>query len=98
MAEPKPGGITLGNALTMASMVIGVVLTWTALASDVSANTTANERQDRQIAALDARLTSLVEAIASDRLKQTAILTEMSTDLRYLRQAFEHSQAEAKSK
>jgi hypothetical protein len=83
------GDISLGQVITILTMLIGATIAWQTIVLRVEAN--AND-----IAALAARVDkqelvvqrALSEA-QTDRLSQTEILTELRTDMRYLRSAID---------
>jgi hypothetical protein len=83
------GDISFGQVITILTMLIGATIAWQTIVLRVEAN--AND-----IAALAARVDkqelvvqrALSEA-QTDRLSQTEILTELRTDMRYLRSAID---------
>lgn len=81
--------ISIGNIVTIASVIIGLTIGWQTIVGDVRTNA-------REIAILDARLTvqeakfdRLLAEMQVERLTMNTILTEMRTDLRFLRQTVE---------
>ncbi len=73
---------SLGHLVTIITVIVGLGIGWQALASDTAKNTKDNERPD-------AALSTISATINADRLEQQKLLTEMRTDLRYLRRDVE---------
>ena len=81
--------ISFGQVITLATMLIGAAIAWQTIVLRVEANA-------KDIASLSVRVDkqevvvqrALAEAQA-DRLSQTEILTELRTDIRYLRSAID---------
>lgn len=81
--------LSLGNVLTILTTVITLVTAWTALQARV-------EAQDLRAATLEKRMAKIEEEdrkqnaeAQADRVKVTEILSELRTDIRYLRLTFE---------
>lgn len=79
----------LGHLFTILTVIIGLSMGWSALAGATADNANqivslkaANSEQDRS-------LQSLLALINADRLEQQKLLTEMRTDIRYLRRDVE---------
>ena len=79
----------LGHLATILTVIVGLSMGWSALAGATADNTTqivtlraVNSEQDKS-------LQSLLALINADRLEQQKLLTEMRTDLRYLRRDVE---------
>ena len=79
--------ISLGNALSIATMVIGLTIGWQTLAGETSTNSRDIIQVNKRIDAIDASLQGVIREIQADRLSQTRILTELASDMRYLRTA-----------
>ncbi len=87
--------LSLGNVITVITMLVAIITTWTALQARV-------EAQDLQTKLLETRIFKVEEDTKhqladtqDDRLRVTETLTEMRTDIRYLRSMLEqlaHSQ------
>ncbi len=74
--------ISLGHIVTILTVIVGLGIGWQALAGETAQNTKDNERQDASLSAISA-------TINADRLEQQKLLTEMRTDIRYLRRDVE---------
>jgi hypothetical protein len=82
--EPK---ITLGAVLQIGVILATVITAWNTIVSDVRTNAGEISRLDTRVTAQEVKLERLLGDIQMDRLAQTSLLTEMRTDVRYLRAA-----------
>ncbi|NBN64119.1 hypothetical protein [Pannonibacter tanglangensis] len=82
--------ISLGNLLTIATVVVGLSAGWTQLKADQA---TIQRDQQRVEAALTARLAALEQ----ERVQNVQSLTEMRADIRYMRQALERLETQLRS-
>ena len=70
--------LSLGNALTIVTLIVGIAMGWQSVNSRVDVvETTATELKLR------------VDKLAADRQDDRNALTEIRTDLRYIRQSLE---------
>ena len=81
--------ISLGNILTIGSVVIGLTIGWQTLASGVQTNAADIQKLDTKVADQGDRLDTLMTELQTNRINETALLTELRTDMRYLREAID---------
>lgn len=77
---------SFGHLLTIITMVSGLFLGWQTLVTEVQAHTNALASLDKRVTAQEQRYQQLVDAAQADRIRQTEILAELRTDIKYLRQ------------
>jgi uncharacterized phage infection (PIP) family protein YhgE len=81
--------ISLGNILTIGSVIIGLTIGWQTLASGVQTNATDIQKLDTKVNDQGDRLDTLMTELQTNRINETALLTELRTDMRYLREAID---------
>ena len=81
--------ISLGNILTIGSVVIGLTIGWQTLASGVQTNAADIQKLDTRVSDQGDRLDTLMTELQTNRINETALLTELRTDMRYLREAID---------
>jgi uncharacterized phage infection (PIP) family protein YhgE len=81
--------ISLGNILTIGSVIIGLTIGWQTLASGVQTNATDIQKLDTRVSDQGDRLDTLMTELQTNRINETALLTELRTDMRYLREAID---------
>ena len=74
--------ISLGNILTIATVIVGLSAGWTQLNADQ-----ASIQRDQQ--RVEIALTSRLAALEQERVQNVQLFTEMRTDMRYMRQTLE---------
>lgn len=84
--------LSLGNVLTMGTMVIGLSVGYATTTGTVAAHTSDIKKLDDRLTAHEQRFNDTLALIAQNRLDQTTILTEMRTELRHLREAVNRMQ------
>lgn len=85
--------ISVGNILTIGSVVIGLTIGWQTLASGVQTNAADILKLDARVSKQDERLERLIVELQAYRLSETTLLTELRTDMRYLREAIDQLRA-----
>lgn len=78
---------SVGNLLTMLTMVGGLIIGWQTIVTDVRANTNEIDLIDARLTKQENRFQQWIDSAQSERVRQTEILAELRTDLKYLRQA-----------
>ena len=81
--------ISLGNILTIGSVIIGLTIGWQTLAAGVQSNTNDIQKLDTRVNDQGDRLDTLMTELQTNRINETALLTELRTDMRYLREAID---------
>jgi uncharacterized phage infection (PIP) family protein YhgE len=81
--------ISLGNILTIGSVVIGLTIGWQTLAAGVQTNASDILKLDARVNKQDDRIERLIVELQAYRLSETSLLTELRTDMRYLREAID---------
>lgn len=81
--------ISLGNIMTIGSVIIGLTIGWQTLASGVQINATDIQKLDVRVNDQGGRLDKLMTELQTNRINETALLTELRTDMRYLREAID---------
>lgn len=77
---------SFGHLLTIVTMVSGLFVGWQTIVSDVRANASTIQSLDKRLTTQEARSQQLADAAQTDRIRQTEILAELRTDIKYLRQ------------
>lgn len=85
--------ISLGNILTIGSVVIGLTIGWQTLAAGVQSNSNDIMKLDSRVSAQGDRLDRTITELQAYRLSETTLLTELRTDMRYLREAIDQIRA-----
>jgi uncharacterized phage infection (PIP) family protein YhgE len=81
--------ISIGNILTIGSVIIGLTIGWQTLASGVQTNANDIQKLDTRVNDQGDRLDTLMTELQTNRVNETALLTELRTDMRYLREAID---------
>ncbi len=85
--------ISIGNILTIGSVVVGVSIGWQTLASGVQTNASDILKLDARVTTQGDKLERLIVELQAYRLSETTLLTELRTDMRYLREAIDQLRA-----
>ena len=85
--------ISIGNILTIGSVVVGLTIGWQTLASGVQTNAADILKLDGRVSKQDDRIERLIVELQAYRLSETTLLTELRTDMRYLREAIDQLRA-----
>lgn len=81
--------ISVGNIITIITMTVGLLLGYQTTVSRVDANARGLSDVQQRQELLTTRLDRLIDAVNTERVNQTQLLTEMRVDIRYLRQAMD---------
>ena len=81
--------ISLGNILTIGSVIVGLTIGWQTLALGVQSNANDIQKLDTRLNDQGDRLDTLMTELQTNRINETALLTELRTDMRYLREAID---------
>lgn len=84
--DPK---VSMGNLLTIGSVIVGLTIGYQTIVGNVGANSSELVRQDKRLIAVETKIDRLFGEMQNDRLAQTAILTELRADVRYLRESMD---------
>ena len=87
---------SFGNILTIATLDIGLVIGWQTLVGEVKANTEDISALDERVTDQEKRFNAWVQNEQLERIRQTEILTELRTDLKYLRETLTDMSHEVK--
>lgn len=90
--------LSFGHLLTIITTIGGLIIGWQTIVSDVRAHTTKIEVLDQRLGKQELRFQEWVDTAQTERIKQTEILAELRTDLKYLRQAITDLSAKGKGK
>jgi len=85
--------ISIGNILTIGSVVVGLSIGWQTLASGVQTNASDILKLDARVTTQGDKLERLIVELQAYRLSETTLLTELRTDMRYLREAIDQLRA-----
>ena len=85
--------ISIGNILTIGSVVVGLSIGWQTLASGVQTNASDILKLDARVTTQGEKLERLIVELQAYRLSETTLLTELRTDMRYLREAIDQLRA-----
>jgi TolA-binding protein len=81
--------ISIGNILTIGSVIIGLTIGWQTLAAGVQTNASDILKLDGKVNDQGDRMDKMMTDLQTNRINETALLTELRTDMRYLREAVE---------
>jgi TolA-binding protein len=81
--------ISIGNILTIGSVIIGLTIGWQTLAAGVQTNASDILKLDGKVNDQGDRMDKMMTDLQANRINETALLTELRTDMRYLREAVE---------
>ena len=85
--------ISIGNILTIGSVVVGLSIGWQTMASGVQTNASDILKLDARVTTQGDKLERLIGELQAYRLSETTLLTELRTDMRYLREAIDQLRA-----
>lgn len=85
--------ISIGNILTIGSVVVGLSIGWQTLTSGVQTNASDILKLDARVTTQGDKLERLIVELQAYRLSETTLLTELRTDMRYLREAIDQLRA-----
>jgi len=85
--------ISIGNILTIGSVVVGLSIGWQTMASGVQTNASDILKLDARVTTQGDKLERLIVELQAYRLSETTLLTELRTDMRYLREAIDQLRA-----
>lgn len=85
--------ISIGNILAIGSVVVGLSIGWQTLASGVQTNASDILKLDARVTTQGDKLERLIVELQAYRLRETTLLTELRTDMRYLREAIDQLRA-----
>lgn len=77
--------LSLGNVITIITLIVGLTAGWQVMAADVKSNKDAIALLDRRLSSTETDVDMALQRLADDRLQVTTLLTELQTDVRYLR-------------
>lgn len=88
IVDPK---ITVGNIITAATIFVAGIAGWVSFANGIESNTrdisSINIRVDR----IESNIGVLIQELNRERIDQTRILTELQTDVRYIKGAIDRN-------
>lgn len=87
--------ISLGNILTIGSVVVGLTIGWQTLAAGVQSAASDIINLDARVKDQADRLDRTITELQAYRLSETSLLTELRTDMRYLREAIDQIRVSA---
>lgn len=79
--------LSLGNVITIGTVLVGLVVGWTQFGHGINVNATGLVKVEARVSALETNFNTLMRELSSERVAQTRVLTELQSDLKYLRQA-----------
>jgi hypothetical protein len=84
--DPK---FSIGNVITVGMLIVSLVIGWGALTSSVTSNAQEIQQVSTRVSVLETGLAALIRELASEKVDQARILTQLQTDMSYTRVAVE---------
>lgn len=78
--------ISIGNLWTIGVVVVGLVYGWAQFGNDINANARDLRSVEQRITVLENNFQGLLRELATERVTMTRILTEIQTDIRYIKE------------
>ena len=88
--DPK---ISIGNLLTMATMVLGLFVGWQTMTVSITQNQQAIVDLEKRLATTVAKADATLDALTTNRVELAQALGELQADMRYLKVAVDRLQA-----
>jgi DNA anti-recombination protein RmuC len=79
--------LSLGNIITILTLIIGFSAGWQSLNSDVQASKSAVTSLAQRVATVESKMEASSNASNDEKVKLAAALTQLQTDVQYLRVA-----------
>lgn len=84
--------VSLGNMISVATIIVSITAGWVALQSQSEAQADRLTKLETRVSGAENRAELSAREAQTERVRLTEILSELRTDIRYLRRAVEQSQ------
>lgn len=78
--------VSVGNLLTIGTIVVGGVMAWASMGHGLETNARDISQVSARVTRLETNLETLINTLNADRVSQTRLLTELQTDVRYIKE------------
>lgn len=78
--------ISIGNIWTIAVVGVGLVAGWVQFGNNIESNAKDIRLVEMRVTALESNLQQLLRELGAERVAQTRILTEIQSDLKYIKE------------
>jgi hypothetical protein len=78
--------ISVGNIWTIAVVGVGLVAGWVQFGNNIEGNAKDIRLVEMRVSALESNLQQLLRELGAERVAQTRILTEIQSDLKYIKE------------
>jgi hypothetical protein len=78
--------ISIGNIWTIGVVGVGLVAGWVQFGNNIESNAKDIRLVEIRVTALESNLQALLKEIGAERVTQTRILTEIQSDLKYIKE------------
>lgn len=78
--------ISVGNLWTIGVVVVGVVAGWVQFGNNLESNAKDLRLVEIRVTALESNFQALLRELGDERIIQTRILTEIQSDLKYIKE------------
>lgn len=78
--------ISVGNLWTIGVVAVGLVAGWVQFGNNIESNAKDLRLVEVRITALESNLQQLLRELGEERVTQTRILTEIQSDLKYIKE------------
>lgn len=77
---------SIGNVWTIGVVLVGIVVGWTTFGNDIQTNAKDTVALTARVTNLENNFHALLKQLGDERVTQTRILTEIQSDLKYLKE------------
>lgn len=81
--------VSMGNILSILTIIMGLSAGWFTIVGDVTTNAREIDSLDRRISKSEQVIDKLSDNLQSDRLTLNTVLTQLQSDVRYMRDAID---------
>lgn len=78
--------VSIGNLWTIGVVAVGLIYGWAQFGNDIHANARDLRSVEQRITILENNFQGLLRELATERVTMTRILTEIQTDIRYIKE------------
>ena len=78
---------SIGNVVTIGTIIVGGIMAWTQVAGGTVSNAREIMTVQARVSIIENNYQALLRDLNVERVEQTRILTELQTDLRYVRES-----------
>lgn len=78
--------VSIGNLWTIGVVAVGLIYGWAQFGNDINANARDLRSVEQRVTILENNFQGLLRELATERVTMTRILTEIQTDIRYIKE------------